>query len=82
MEFFNFVPSKKSKSGGVIYSVFHRGQAVDTSLKDFDGIKSEDLEVGTSVGAEPTVPRTFVDPDTHTYVHGEEGVLMSLKRRV
>ncbi|KKP47687.1 MAG: hypothetical protein UR39_C0003G0089 [Candidatus Woesebacteria bacterium GW2011_GWA1_33_30] len=38
--------------------------------------------VDTSLGANPTVPRTFVDPKIHTYLHGEEGKLASIKRRV
>ncbi|MEK7550636.1 MAG: hypothetical protein AAB535_02525 [Patescibacteria group bacterium] len=50
-------------------------------LPDFDAIKEEDLQVGTSVGASPIVPRTWVDPDKHIYLHGEEGVLAALKNK-
>lgn len=51
-------------------------------LPDYDAIKIGDLVVGTDVGAEPSVTRTSIDPDTHTYLHGEEGVLAELKKKV
>ena len=48
-------------------------------LVDFDVIKKVDLEVGTLVGAIPLAERTWIDPSTWTYLHGEAGVLAKLK---
>lgn len=52
-----------------------------TGLPGFDQIKIEDLEVGTGYGPEPRAARTWIDPKTHTYLHGEEGVLAREKNR-
>ena len=52
-----------------------------SELLGFDAIKEEDLKVGEAVGAEPSVPRTYLDPKTHTYLHGEQGVLAALKAK-
>jgi len=51
-----------------------------SGLPGFDEIKTEDLEVGTKFGAPSSVERTSIDPQTLTYLHGEEGVLAELKK--
>lgn len=48
-------------------------------LLDFDAIKKADLEVGASVGASPLVERTWIDPSTWTFLHGENGIIAKLK---
>lgn len=50
-------------------------------LLGFNGIKLVDLKVGTSLGADSSVDRTWVDPDTLTYLHGQDGILAKLKFR-
>lgn len=50
-----------------------------SGLKDFDGIKKQDLEVGASVGATSSNERTWIDPRTWTFLHGEAGILAKLK---
>ena len=48
-------------------------------LADFDAIKKADLEVGASVGATPLVERTWIDPLTWTFLHGEAGIWAKMK---
>ena len=48
-------------------------------LADFDAIKKTDLEVGVLVGATPLAERTWIDPSTWTFLHGEAGILAKLK---
>lgn len=48
-------------------------------LLDFDEIKKKDLEIGASVGASPLVERTWIDPSTWTFLHGENGIIAKLK---
>lgn len=48
-------------------------------LADFDAIKKEDLEVGSSVGATPLFERTWIDPSTWTFLHGQNGILAKIK---
>lgn len=48
-------------------------------LADFDAIKKADLEVGASVGATPLAERTWIDPLTWTFLHGEAGIWAKMK---
>lgn len=48
-------------------------------LADFDTIKKTDLEVGASVGATPLAERTWIDPSTWTFLHGEAGIRAKMK---
>lgn len=52
-----------------------------SGLPGFDEIKIEDLEVGTKFGAPSSAERTSIDPQTLTYLHGEEAVLAELKKK-
>ncbi|OGM86337.1 hypothetical protein A2616_02005 [Candidatus Woesebacteria bacterium RIFOXYD1_FULL_33_11] len=75
----SFTTSASSAKGERLFAPL--GATSVAELAQFDAIKTEDLEIGTRFGANPAVPRTFIDPKTHTYLHGQAGVLASIKRR-
>ena len=74
---FNF--SGRSKQGRKMYKPVGAQKLAD--LPDYDAIKNEDLKVGTAYGHEPSVLRTGINRNTHTWLHGQEGFLDSLKKR-
>ncbi|WKZ25265.1 MAG: hypothetical protein QY322_02640 [bacterium] len=56
-----------------------KGAQSVSELSDYNDIKKKDLEVGASVGAGSSVERTWVDPSTWTFLHGEVGIIARLK---
>lgn len=76
----SFTTSKGNKEGERMFAVI--GAQSVSELPPYDQIKEEDLAVGTSIGAEPRVARTAIDPNTHTYIHGEEGVIFEAKKKI
>lgn len=75
----SFTTSASGGKGGRMFAPL--GAESMSNLAGFDEIKSEDLVVGMEHGAQPSVKRTAIDENTHTFMHGEDGVLAYLKKK-